>query len=170
MNDKGKEINELKERLSRLESSQDPLYEKLKNDERDKFKKENKTAGCLGNIIASILVLGLAAWLIDDDADETSATEAVKIDKQETKKIDRNNQYKVMMVDTLNKQGFDSYWSQDTSLWIENPGYTSPELEMLGYKLCDLSKDSGMSQRYVITFWQSLKNGPNGKIINVKCF
>ena len=65
--------------------------------------------------------------MIDDDADETSATEAVKIDKQETKKIDRNNQYKVMMVDTLNKQGFDSYWSQDTSLWIENPGYTSPE-------------------------------------------
>ena len=73
-----------------------------------------------------------------------------------------------MMVDTLNKQGFDSYWSQDTSLWIENPGYTSPELEMLGYKLCDLSKDSGMSQKYVITFWQNLKNGPNGKIINVK--
>ena len=47
MSDKDKEINELKERLNRLETSQDPLYEKLKNDERDKFKKENKTAGCL---------------------------------------------------------------------------------------------------------------------------
>jgi len=170
MNDKEKEINELKERLNRLETSQDPLYEKLKNDERDKLKEENKTGGWLVNIFAFILIFGLAAWLLNDDTDETSTTEVVKIEKQETKKIDRNSQYKVMMVDTLNKQGFDSYWSQDTSLWIENPGYTSPELEMLGYKLCDLSKDSGMSQKYVITFWQNLKNGPNGKIINVKCF
>ena len=78
MNDKEKEINELKERLNRLETSQDPLYEKLKNDERDKLKEENKTGGWLVNIFAFILIFGLAAWLLNDDTDETSSTEKVK--------------------------------------------------------------------------------------------
>ena len=78
MNDRDKEINELKERLSRIENSEDSLYQKLKDDERGKLKEENKTAGCLGNIFAIILFMGLAAWLINDDTDETSSTEKVK--------------------------------------------------------------------------------------------
>jgi len=173
MNDKDEEIRKSNENLLSpdLESLEDPLYKILKDIEQEKFKKEHKRAGWLLNIVIITFFMALAAWLISNGSKEPLLIEDTKIEKQETTSSQtRNSLLKAIIVDNLTKQGFDSYWSQDTSLWIETPGYSSYELETLGYGLCDATKESGMSQKYIITFWQSLKNGPNGKITNVKCF
>ena len=96
--------------------------------------------------------------------------EAEKEEVQETPKIVIYDQYRSQIIASLTEQNFQAYWGQDTSLWIESPGYSKFELERFGYKLCDLTKDSGMKQSYIITFWQSLRNGPNGQIVKVNCF
>ena len=96
--------------------------------------------------------------------------EAEKEEVQETPKIDIYDQYRSQIIASLDKQDFNAYWGQDSSLWIENPGSTVSELERFGYKLCDITKDWGYKQSYIITFWQSLRNGPSGQILKVKCF
>ena len=78
--------------------------------------------------------------------------------------VSQGNQVKVTEI--LDGAGFNSVWSQDISLWIENPGgFTEMDLEKIGYTICDSTPGIGF---YVITFWQSIR-GPSGKITNVTC-
>ena len=93
-----------------------------------------------------------------------------KVEQNEKPKADVAKQNREKIVSSLAKQGFNSYWGQDISLWIENPGYSYAELESFGYKFCDATKSAGMTKSYTITFWQSLRNGPNGQILKVRCF
>ena len=155
--DKDNEIKELKERLNKIEGSQ--------SSEQEKPKDKNKP-GVLANIITLVLIISLIVWLFSDDSESPTSNEVV----QETPKIDINDQYKSQIIASLTEQSFQAYWGQGTSLWIENPGYSKSELERFGYKLCDSTKDSGMKQSYIITFWQSLRNGPRGQILKVDCF
>ena len=83
---------------------------------------------------------------------------------------DPNDKYRAQLIASLAEQGFQAYWGQDNSLWIENPGVSESELERYGYKLCDVTRSSGWKQSYIITFWQSLRNGPSGQILKVNCF
>ena len=77
-----------------------------------------------------------------------------------------SNQNQVKLTAVLDGAGFNSVWSQDISLWIENPGgLTKMDLEKIGYTICDSTSGLGF---YVITFWQSIR-GPSGKITNVTC-
>ena len=76
------------------------------------------------------------------------------------------NSLKTKVTEILDGAGFNSVWSQDISLWIENPGgFTEMDLEKIGYTICDSTPGIGF---YVITFWQSIR-GPSGKITNVTC-
>ena len=99
-----------------------------------------------------------------------NASKEDKVEKNDKPKVDVAKQYRDQIISSLSDQGVTAYWGQDTSLWIENPGNTKAELERFGYSFCDITKSSGMKQSYIITFWQSLKNGPNGQIVKVKCF
>tara|TARA_B100000809_G_scaffold220177_1_gene227785 strand:+ start:191 stop:676 length:486 start_codon:yes stop_codon:yes gene_type:complete len=161
MNDKDNEIKELKERLNKIEGSQ--------SSEQEKPKDKNKP-GFLANILTLVIFISFIVWFVSDDSESPTSDEVVKEEIQETPKIDINDQYRSQIIASLTEQNFQAYWGQDTSLWIESPGYSKFELERFGYKLCDLTKDSGMKQSYIITFWQSLRNGPNGQIVKVNCF
>tara|TARA_Y100001935_G_C17299858_1_gene508494 strand:+ start:250 stop:1092 length:843 start_codon:yes stop_codon:yes gene_type:complete len=90
--------------------------------------------------------------------------------KAEKPKVDVAKQNREKIISSLNDQGFTAYWGQDISLWIENPGLSKAELERFGYNFCDATKSAGMRKGYVISFWQSLRNGPNGQIAKVRCF
>ena len=172
MNDKDKEINELKERLNKLEDSQNPGSEELVDSEHEKLKKElEQKYGWVINIFIFILFMAGILWLFSDDSSSTSSAEEAKLTKQQITPVENiNKQYREQILATLTKQDFEAYWSQDSSLWIENPGYSSAQMETFGYKLCDITKGNGMKQSYIITFWQSLRNGPNGQILKVNCF
>ena len=64
----------------------------------------------------------------------------------------------------LAKVGLRSYWSQSSSLWVENPGGMSKlDLEKIGNSLCGFGQGF-----FVVTFWQNI-NGPSGKITKVTC-
>ena len=76
--------------------------------------------------------------------------------------VSKSNQLKFS--ESLNKAGLRNYWSQDISLWVENPGgLTKLDMEKIGYSLCGYNQGF-----FVVTFWQSL-DGPNGKITSVTC-
>ncbi len=163
MSDKENEIKELKERLNKLENSQDLNEKKIK---------KKKKSGCLSKLFEYLLIIalivGFVAWLTSGDSDVENET--TKIQTQEIQKVDKNDEVRAIITASLQKQNFYAYWSQGSSLWIENPGYSKLELEKVGYNLCDTTKNSGYRESYIITFWQSLKNGPNGQIVKVKCF
>ena len=173
--DKDKEIHELRERLDKLEGSNKSEHEQLKDMDSEKLTlkmamAQNK-AGCFANIIFIILIVAGALWFFMDDSDGSSATADTEVANQKTAPIvDKNKQYRSQIVASLAKQDYEAYWGQDSSLWIENPGFSAAELETFGYKLCDITKNFGMKQSYIITFWQSLRNGPKGQILKVKCF
>ena len=99
-----------------------------------------------------------------------NATKKDKVEKNEKPKVDVAKKNRDKIVSFLANQGFKSYWGQDSSLWIENPGNSKSELERFGYNFCDVTKNAGMKKKYIITFWQSLRNGPNGQIAKVRCF
>jgi len=64
----------------------------------------------------------------------------------------------------LTEVGLRSYWSQSSSLWVENPGGMSKlDLEKIGNSLCGFGQGF-----FVVTFWQNI-NGPSGKITKVTC-
>jgi hypothetical protein len=66
--------------------------------------------------------------------------------------------------DMLNQAGLRNYWSQDSSLWVENPGGMSKmDLEKIGNTLCGYGQGF-----FVVTFWQNI-NGPSGQIVKVTC-
>jgi|GEM_PF-5908483 len=160
MNDKEREIKELKDKLSQLEGSSSS----------DNKKEEDKKPGFLSKIISIVFVMAVIGWFLSDDSDSSSSTEDVKAEQQKTIPLeDPNDKYRAQIIASLAKQDFNAYWGQDSSLWIENPGFTESELERFGYKLCDITKDWGYKQSYIITFWQSLRNGPSGQILKVKC-
>ena len=161
MNDKDNEIKELKERLNKIEGSQ--------SSEQEKPKDKNKP-GFLANILTLVIFISFIVWFVSDDSESPTSDEVVKEEIQETPKIDPNDQYRAAFVAGLASQGFDSYWSQDSSLWIENKGWSKAALESFGYQLCDGGRDEGVPFKYIITFWQSLSNGPNGQIVKVNCF
>ena len=169
MSDKDKEIQELKERLNKLENSEKSEYDALKDQEYEKLKKENKS-GCLTNIFILALVFGLLFWFVSDDSDSSIKEESAEEVKQEAPKVDIAKKNREQIITSLVGQDFTAYWGQDTSLWIENPGYSKAELERFGYRFCDVTKNAGMNQSYIITFWQSLRNGPSGQILKVNCF
>ena len=161
MNDKEKEIKELKDKLSQLEESTNS----------DNKKEEGKKPGFLGKIISIVFVMAVIGWFLQDDSDSSSLTEDVMSEQQKTTPLeDPNDKYRAQIIASLAKQDFQAYWGQDNSLWIENPGFPKSELERFGYQLCDVTKAFGLKQSYIITFWQSLRNGPNGQILKVNCF
>ena len=167
MNDKDREINELKERLNKLENSQNSDDETPKDLEKEKIEKK---AGCIANIIVFILIVAGLIWLFGDDSDSSVESEVSKTEeKKSTPSEDRNAIYRTQIITSLGNANFDAYWGQNSSLWIENPGYSRAELETFGYKLCGTTKDY-YNESYIITFWQSLKNGPKGQILKVNCF
>jgi len=151
MNDKEKEIKELKERLEKLEKTDDSNESKP-----DKKKK----SGCL----IVLLVLFIIGVFMDDSTDNNEKKQ------QKSSKEEKYAQSRSQIIASLDKQGFNAYWSQDISLWIENPGLSQYELESFGYKLCDITKGWGYKKNYTITFWQSLRNGPSGQITKVRCY
>jgi hypothetical protein len=161
MNDEDREIKELKERLNKLENRQSVGKEKTK--EKDK-------PGMLTNIMTVFLLLFLLVWLFGGGSESPPSDESANVEIEATPKVDVNDQYRSIVIESLKQQNIQSYWGQDTSLWIENPGWSKSELERFGYRHCDATKSSGMKQSYIITFWQSLTNGPKGQIIKVKCF
>ena len=161
MNNKDKEIQELKDKLSQLEGSSSS----------DNKKEEDKKPGFLSKIISIVFVMAVIGWFLSDDSDSSSSTEDVKAEQQKTTPLeDPNDKYRAQIIASLAKQDFQAYWGQDNSLWIENPGFPKSELERFGYQLCDVTKAFGLKQSYIITFWQSLRNGPNGQILKVNCF
>ena len=81
MNDKDKEINELKERLNKLENSQNSDDETPKDLEKEKIEKK---AGFIANIIVFILIVAGLIWLFGDDSDSSVESE---VSKTEEKKI-----------------------------------------------------------------------------------
>lgn len=167
MNDKDKEINELKERLNKLENSQNSDDETPKDLEKEKIEKK---AGFIANIIVFILIVAGLIWLFGDDSDSSVESEVSKTEeKKSTPSEDRNAIYRTQIITSLGNANFDAYWGQDSSLWIENSGYSKSELETFGYKFCDITKNY-YNESYIITFWQSLKNGPKGQILKVNCF
>ncbi len=167
MNDKDREINELKERLNKLENSQNSDDETPKDLEKEKIEKK---AGFIANIIVFILIVAGLIWLFGDDSDSSVESEVSKTEeKKSTPSEDRNAIYRTQIITSLGNANFDAYWGQNSSLWIENPGYSRAELETFGYKLCGTTKDY-YNESYIITFWQSLKNGPKGQILKVNCF
>ena len=167
MNDKDKEINELKERLNKLENSQNSDDETPKDLEKEKIEKK---AGFIVNTIVFFLIFAGLIWLFGDDSDSSVESEVSKTEeKKSTPSEDRNAIYRTQIITSLRNANFDAYWGQDSSLWIENSGYSKSELETFGYKLCDTTKNY-YNESYIITFWQSLKNGPNGQILKVNCF
>ena len=109
-------------------------------------------------------------WLFGDDSDSSVESEVSKTEeKKSTPSEDRNAIYRTQIITSLGNANFDAYWGQDSSLWIENSGYSKSELETFGYKFCDITKNY-YNESYIITFWQSLKNGPKGQILKVNCF
>jgi len=161
MNNKDKEIQELKDKLSQLEGSSSS----------DNKKEEDKKPGFLSKIISIVLFMAVIGWFLSDDSDSSSSTEDVTAEQQKTTPLeDPNDKYRAQLIASLAEQGFQAYWGQDNSLWIENLGASESELERYGYKLCDVTRSSGWKQSYIITFWQSLRNGPNGQILKVNCF
>ena len=161
MTDKDNEIKELKERLNKLEGTQSA--------EQEKSKEEDKP-GFLANFMTFVIFICIIVWFNMDDSESPASNEVAKEEIKETPKIDINDQYRSQITTSLAKQNFNSYWGQDSSLWIENPGNSKSDLETFGYKLCDLTKNSGINFSYTITFWQSLSNGPRGQILKVRCF
>tara|TARA_A100001015_G_scaffold148324_1_gene164525 strand:- start:238 stop:741 length:504 start_codon:yes stop_codon:yes gene_type:complete len=167
MNDKEEEIKELKERLKKLEDSNSK-----------ELKEEKAQPGCLSQLLVILLiVMGLSfvlSYFSSDSTGESSSIEDISItdksEKNEKPKVDVAKRNRDQIVSSLFDQGFKSYWGQDSSLWIENPGNSKAELERFGYGFCDATKNAGMNQSYIITFWQSLRNGPSGQIVKVKCF
>ena len=154
MNDKQKEIDRLKERLEKLENSkEEPLQVEI-------VERKRKT-GCFGWLFGIIVFLFIFSFFTNSGDSETTTYPSTNAD---TFKKDREK-----ISSLLADQGLTSYWGQDTSLWIENPGSNKTELERFGYELCDATKSAGIRNAYIITFWQSLRNGPNGKIARVKC-
>lgn len=66
--------------------------------------------------------------------------------------------------DMLNGVGLNNYWSQDSSLWIENPGGMSKmDLQKIGNTLCGYNQGF-----FVVTFWQNI-SAPSGQILKVTC-
>ena len=161
MSDKDNEIKELKERLNKIEGSQ--------RVEEEKSKEKNKP-GVLANLMTGVIFISLIVWFFSDDSESPTSNEVAKEEIQVTPKIDINDQYRSQIITSLTKQNIQAYWGQDTSLWIENPDYSKSDLERFGYKLCDATKKGGIKLSYIITFWQSLRNGPKGQIIKVNCF
>ena len=160
MSDKNEEIKELKERLEKLEESNPKEQEK-----------EKAEPGCLSQIFALLFIVIVASYFLYDDSETSSSTEDVTAEQQKTTPLeDPNDKYRAQLIDILTEQSFQAYWGQDNSLWIENPGVSESELERYGYKFCDATKSSGWKQSYIITFWQSLRNGPSGQILKVNCF
>ena len=160
MSDKDEEIKELKERLEKLEES-NPKEQK----------KEKAEPGCLSQIFALLFIVIVVSYFLYDDSETSSSTEDVTAEQQKTTPLeDPNDKHRAQLIDILTEQGFLAYWGQDNSLWIENPGVSESELERYGYKFCDVTRSSGWKQSYIITFWQSLRNGPSGQILKVNCF
>ncbi len=153
MSDKDQEIQELKDRLSKIEE------EKSQSIKKDSKKRRT---GCFGWLFGIIVFLFIFSFFTNSGDSETTTYSSAN---EDTFKNDREK-----ISSLLAEQGLTSYWSQDTSLWIENPGSNKAELERFGYELCDATKSAGIRNAYVITFWQSLRNGPNGKIVKVQCF
>ncbi len=153
MSDKDQEIQELKDRLSKIEE------EKSQSIKKDSKKRRT---GCFGWLFGIIVFLFIFSFFTNSGDSETTTYSSAN---EDTFKNDREK-----ISSLLADQGLTSYWSQDTSLWIENPGSNKAELERFGYELCDATKSAGIRNAYVITFWQSLRNGPNGKIVKVQCF
>lgn len=153
MSDKDQEIQELKDRLSKIEE------EKSQSIKKDSKKRRT---GCFGWLFGIIVFLFIFSFFTNSGDSETTTYSSANEDTF------KNDKEKISSL--LADQGLTSYWSQDTSLWIENPGSNKAELERFGYELCDATKSAGIRNAYVITFWQSLRNGPNGKIVKVQCF
>jgi hypothetical protein len=153
MSDKDQEIQELKDRLSKIEE------EKSQSIKKDSKKRRT---GCFGWLFGIIVFLFIFSFFTNSGDSETTTYSSAN---EDTFKNDREK-----ISSLLADQGLTSYWSQDTSLWIENPGSNKAELERFGYELCDATKSAGIRNPYIITFWQSLRNGPNGKIVKVQCF
>ena len=153
MSDKDQEIQELKDRLSKIEE------EKSQSIKKDSKKRRT---GCFGWLFGIIVFLFIFSFFTNSGDSETTTYSSAN---EDTFKNDREK-----ISSLLAEQGLTSYWSQDTSLWIENPGSNKAELERFGYELCDATKSAGIRNAYVITVWQSLRNGPNGKIVKVQCF
>ena len=171
MNDKDKEINELRERLNKLENSQNSDSEELVDSEYEKLKEEvAQKYGWAINLFIFILIIAGLVWLFGDDSDSSVESEVSKTEvKKSTPSEELNATYRTQIITSLGNANFDAYWGQSSSLWIENPGYSRAELETFGYKLCDTTKNY-YNESYIITFWQSLKNGPRGQILKVNCF
>lgn len=153
MSDKDQEIQELKDRLSKIEE------EKSQSIKKDSKKRRT---GCFGWLFGIIVFLFIFSFFTNSGDSETTTYSSANEDTF------NNDRQKISSL--LADQGLTSYWGQDTSLWIENPGSNKAELERFGYELCDATKSAGIRNAYVITFWQSLRNGPNGKIVKVQCF
>jgi hypothetical protein len=153
MGDKDQEIQELKDRLNKIE------VEKSQNLKKDS---EKKRIGCFGWLFLIIVFLFIFSFFNNSGDSETTTYSSPK---EDTFKNDREK-----ILSLLTDQGLTAYWGQDISLWIENPGSNKAELERFGYELCDATKSAGISNDYIITFWQSLRNGPSGQIAKVKCF
>ena len=81
MNDKDKEINELKERLNKLENSQNSDDETPKDLEKEKIEKK---AGFIVNTIVFFLIFAGLIWLFGDDSDSSVESE---VSKTEEKKL-----------------------------------------------------------------------------------
>ena len=96
MNDKDKEINELKERLNKLEDSQNPGSEELVDSEHEKLKKElEQKYGWVINIFIFILFMAGILWLFSDDSSSTSSAEEAKLTKQQITPVENiNKQYR----------------------------------------------------------------------------
>ena len=77
---------------------------------------------------------------------------------------DVNSSSQKIFSDMLSQVGLKSYWSQNNSLWVENPGGMSElDLEKIGNSLCGYGQGF-----FVVTFWQNIRS-PNGKITSVTC-
>lgn len=77
---------------------------------------------------------------------------------------DVSNKGQRIFSELLAEQGLKSYWAQDKSLWIENPGGMSKmDLEKIGNSLCGYNQGF-----FVVTFWQNIRV-PSGEIVKVTC-
>jgi len=77
---------------------------------------------------------------------------------------DVNSSSQKIFSDMLSQVGLKSYWSQNNSLWVENPGGMSElDLEKIGNSLCGYGQGF-----FVVTFWQNIRS-PSGKITSVTC-
>ena len=132
-------------------------------------KKRLRKDGWAINLFIFILIIAVLVWLFGDDSDSSVESEVSKTEvKKSTPSEDLNAAYRTQIITSLGNANVDAYWGQSSSLWIENPGYSRAELETFGYKICDTTKDY-YKESYIITFWQSLKNGPSGQILKVNC-